>query len=267
MSRHICTLAAAAGLAISGTMAHGAFFSFASDTDDASWTFTYDAQTRTISDAEGLAGPGLSPDPIRLLIDDNNGATPAIEVMANLDASLTLSSYAGVGNGGLVIHTYLLNGSFDFMIDDGNGNAVPGITVQVQDSVMTAAGNQSNWFSTAAMQGSSDAPSDVQYIVHPVMLDMFPDLANLGVFVGESIPFEDFGFDLTVLNTNGKQGFDPGANPQDRGVSLGQDLFPAQQWYSEASFSGSAQFIPTTGSVSVLAISGLALGARRRRQS
>ena len=77
--------------------------------------------------------------------------------------------------------------------------------------------------------------------------------ADLNVFAGQSVSPDDFGFDLSLLNS--------GPN----GVAIDpQTGLPIATWRSEGSYSGSATFVPTPGAAALAGL-GLVTVSRRRR--
>jgi hypothetical protein len=236
---------ACAAVAFAAGSAQGAFFSFASDSRDHAWT--YSGSGANVSDATAPS------DPVTLLIEDNNGALPALNVSAQFNAQYTLS-FAGDVNlgGGAVSHNYLASGSFHF-VDVASGTNL--LTVNFTNCLFTARGAAASWFTTAALQGDDGSGATV---------DMIWGGANLpgyGLAPGALGSPRGFGFDLTALNTSGAIPY-AGQNP---GVALDAGHFPAATWFSESSFSASASTVPAPGCISVIGLAGLAAARRRRR--
>jgi len=220
----------------------GAFFSFASDRDDRSWTFT--GTGGTIRDAADMN------DPITLLVDDDNGILPTLEFATEFNADFTIVHAGSVAlPTGDVAHNYLLSGTFEFL---DNSTLEPILTATVTDALLTAVGGKTSWFSAAAIQGSNLGATEVQYVWSG------PDEPGYGLLAGDLPDPEDFGFDLTVLNTDGSLPFEG----KGLGVGLDASFLPDQPWFSEGSFSGSS--VPGPGTLSLLAIS-LGLCRSRRR--
>ncbi len=221
---------------ISGS-AHAAFFSFASDRDHTSWTF---------SGLGGVVEDAQDPfDPVILLIDDDNGVLPAIEFNAEFDANISITHAASIplGGGGMWAHNYMANGSFLF----SDSNSDPLLTATFQGALMTSLGTASAWGSTATIQGNDNIASAVEYTWFG------PDMPDYGLFTGDLLDPEDFGFDLTVLQTQ-----------SGLGVSLDGQFMPNELWSSEASFSGSGSNIPTPMSLMPLAAGSMLILRRRR---
>lgn len=232
MIRTAATLLVLAG----ATSAQAGIFSFASDNDHQSFTFS--GFGASVTDAQD------SNDPFELLLDDANGPNNPLSYMVEFDADFAIRHVMSVNlGGGLFVHNYSLNGTFDFI--DGSGN--PLLSATVQNGALTALGGQSTWLSSASILGADGEGASVTYTWFG------PDLPSYGVFTGQSIDPDDAAFTLTFLQSDG------GA-----GVRLGSDLLPALDWVSEGSYSGSAQFVPAPGAVSLLAGAGL-LAMRRRR--
>ena len=239
MKRAMIPLAIAA---LAGT-ANASFFSFASDNDDQSWTFS--------GMGGGMFDAADATDALTLLIDDNNGPLAPLELSVEFDADFALTYVASVAiGGGNFLHTYTVDGMFTF--DDANsGDQL--FQVDFTGAVLTAPGGENSWSSTAAALGS-DTFTDVTYT-------SFVEFADYGVFEGESVGPDDFGFDLTVLNTSGEIPF---GDPDALGVDLDPNFLPAAQWWSEGSFSGSATFVPAPGSIALLGLGGLVAFRRKR---
>jgi hypothetical protein len=237
------TLLTVAGLAAA---ANAGIFSFASDTSDQSWTFTggFHAGHFAIEDGTGLG------DPTTLLIDDANGVLDplAYSVDFNFHAHFGFLSSTPIG-GGKYLHSYIVeDGEAGWYTDTG-----PVLEMVIDGSIVTVVGGQFSWDSSGSIFGS-DSWAGVQYTsyIHE------PDY---GMYVGDSVGPQDFSFSMSAINTSGVIPYDfssPGAalDPQ--------TMMPLDDVFAEGSFSGSAQFVPTPGAVSLLAGAGL-LGFRRRR--
>lgn len=229
-------------LAAAGT-AQAGFFSFASDVADQSWTFT--GGGAGVSDS---IGPGS---PLKLLIDDDNGVMPTLEVSVDFDAAIDID-YAGSVDlgGGNFSHNYHANGSFSFK-EITTGITI--LTVEFDNQLMTALGAEFSWYTTATIQGSENPGGSVDYFWSGASLPAY------GLEPGELGFNEDFAFTLTALNTDGSLPWG-GAGA---GVGLDDDHLPGKTWYSEGSYSGGAS-IPAPASLALLGAAGL-LARRRRR--
>ena len=237
-------ITSASVIALMAGSASAAFFSFASDRDDMSWTFT--GAGASITDAHD---PG---DPLVLLVDDQNGILPELEFDVEFNASMTITHVGSIPVGTNWSHNYLLSGTFEFL--DATG--APLLTVSLDNALLTALGGQASWYTTATMQGSDLGTNGVtvDYVWHGSALpdyELFPGL--------QSDP-SDFGFDLTVLNTSGILPYMGGGE----GVGLDANMLPDQTWYSEASYSGWANPIPTPAGALTLVLGGLVATRRRR---
>jgi len=227
------TLAAVAGLA---TAANATLFSFASDVDHTSFTFT---------GIGGFVGDAMDPsEPLTLLIDDTNGPGAPITIDVEFNAAFQIAHLGSIpSGGGNFIHAYSLDGSFEFR--DASGALV--LSALVEGGSLTALGSAASWYSSGALFGADGAGSAVTYTWHGA------DIPDYGLFTGSSIGPDDAAFTLTFLQS------DPGT-----GVELGQDMLPAMGWMSEGSYSGSAFFIPAPGSLALLGFGAVAAGRRRR---
>ena len=224
-------------LALAGT-AHAQFFSIASDSDDMNWALSGDG-----GDVFAAA------DVVTLLIDDNNGPLDPLSMDVQFSADISISWVKSSDFGDNFLHVYSAEGSFEFA-DMDTGDAM--FTVSFSGAVFSSPGSENSWSSVASLLGS-DGFTDVTY-------ESFVSLPAYGIFPGLSVGPDDFGFDLTVLNDSGALPYEPGFE----GVELDDMHLPATQWWSEASYSGSANFVPTPGALVVLGLGGL-VGMRRRR--
>ncbi len=212
-----------------------AFFSFASDNDHTSWTFT--GSGGTISDANDPLDPQI------LLVDDHNGPLPAIPFAVEFQASFTIGFLASVPlGGGAFIHNYSLNGNFSFV--DAMGNTL--LSASVENGAFTALGGALSWYSTGTMQANDGAGA----VVYDWNGDDMPgyQLFRDGLSVGP----DDMAFTLTSLTMSN---MDVVLDPQTH--------LPVDNWTSEGSYSGTAP-IPAPGAAVILGIGGL-LACRRRR--
>lgn len=243
-------IALAAGVAHAGITPPPAFFSFASDQADTSWSFT--GNGATITDAMSAQ------DPIKLVIDDANGMCPSIKIQAEFFAEFSLSNYQATQIAPTTyLHSYIAEGSFGFK-DPGTG--ADWLVAQFDDSVFTSPGSATRWSSTGAALGSDDF-AGVRYQATAAFIDAInaaldgtgKTAIDYNIFEGFSVDPDDFGFDMTVLNS--------GPN----GVSINPDTgLPTKTWVSEGSYSGSATFVPTPGAAALAGLGMLAVARRRR---
>jgi len=237
-------LLACAAIALSAGSAQAAFFSFASDSRDHAWTFS--GSGANIVDATAPS------DPVLLMIEDNNGALPALSVSTQFNAQISLAFAGDVSlGGGAVSHNYLASGSFHF-VDVASGTNL--LTVTFTNCLYTSRGLATSWFSTGALQGDDGNGATVD------MTWSGASLPGYGLQPGPLAVPRGFGFDLTALNTSGAIPY----NGQNPGVGLDQNHLPNATWFSESSFSASAS-VPGPGSISLVGLAGLAAARRRRR--
>lgn len=246
-------IALAAGVAQAGVapINQPTFFSFASDQADTSWSFQGFGNQIT----DGMSAQ----DPVKLVVDDANGMCPSIKIEAEFFADFSLSNYNTINIAGNTwLHSYTAEGTFGFK-DPASG--ADWITAIFDDSVFTSPGSQFRWSSTGAALGSDDF-AGVRYEATAAFVAALNDAldgsgktaADYGVFEGFSVDPDDFGFDMTVLNS--------GPN----GVAIDpQTGLPTNEWRSEGSYSGSATFIPTPGAAALAGL-GLVSVVRRRRK-
>ncbi|TVQ64226.1 MAG: PEP-CTERM sorting domain-containing protein [Phycisphaerales bacterium] len=254
-------LGAAIAIATAAGAAQAQFFSFASNSNGENWTFEYNPQTQRLTHSDANNGS-----PVTLLVDDRNGPMPAVSIDTEFRADMTLSTLSSVAIGGdEFLHIYALNGSFEFLVDVGNGLETA-MRVEFNDATLTARGPSDRWSSTATISGGDTAsdPGRVTYSFFQPLVGLVPNAAAYGLGVGSSIGPDDFSFTLTSLNTSGALPFDPESNPGALGTPTGgPGDFPTQTWWSEGSFSGSA-IIPSPASLALLGMGGLAMARRRR---
>lgn len=232
-----------AGLA---AVAQAGIFSFASDYSDQSWTFIVENHGDHVAIEDGTHFT----DPTILLIDDANGVLDPLSfsVDFNLHADLDYQASTPIG-GGKFLHTYRVEEAVaGWYLDSG-----PVLEMTFDDSIITIVGDEFGWDSAGSMFGA-DSWAAVQYT-------SYIDAPAYGMYVGDSVGPQDFGFSITALNTSGVLPWDfsePGAELDP------QTMMPLEEVYAEGSFSGSARFVPAPGTAALLLSSGL-LGMRRRR--
>jgi MYXO-CTERM domain-containing protein len=237
MSHRLLFLAGSGLIAGAALPAHAALFSFPSDNDSFSWTFSGSgASVRDANDPTDL---------VNLLLDDDNGPLPTLSFQTEFEASFRLTYLASVplGNGSF-IHNYALSGTFSFL-DVNNGNQ-PLLVGTIDAGAFTALGDQSNWFSTGTIQGGDNAfGGAVSYTWNGAAL------AGYNIAPGLLAGPDTAAFTLTLLNAGGP------------GVALGQDHLPTMSWNSEGSYSGSTN-VPAPAAGGLLTL--LGLGSLRRRR-
>lgn len=234
-TRSAIGLSAALAAVLAAGSAQAATFSFASDTNPNDFTFA--GTGGSVTDAQDPT------DPVVLMLDDNNGPLPALSFNVEFDADFTIShvNSAQVAPG-VFTHSYALNGSFSF--SQGGSNL---LTCTITDGALVALGGAATWGSTDTILGS-DNPGSVAYTW------LGADLPAYGVFNGTSVGTDDAAFTLTFLQ-----------NALGSGAALNPaNMLPGGNWTSEGSFSGTAFFIPAPGSLSLLGLTALAAGRRRR---
>jgi hypothetical protein len=230
------------GLLLAAGGAQATTFSFASDVDHTSWTFT---------GVGALVNAALDPgNPQTLLVDDDNGPNPALTFAVEFRANMVLQHAASVPlGGGQVFHIYNVAAapegpsSFGFYLPDGS----PLLTAVFNNGVFRNVGGAGFW-GTGANFSASDLSGSVTYTWFG------PDLPQYGLFNGQSsVGLDDAAF--TFSNINSGQG---------PGVALNDANYPGAPWSSEGSYSGTAHFVPAPGTLALLGLGGL-ISARRRR--
>lgn len=265
MSKSLVRSLTVVGVLAGAGSAQATFFSMASDTNSAGYTFM------------GSAGSGGSnsfqimndvANTFLLRVDDNNGPLPYIEIPVKFVANLlaTPANSGPIAPGSMIWrHSYALTGSFRFLANDGTDAELLRVDIDPgSPSVMTVIGSQNSWSSSGALLGSDSfgPASSVTYTATQALVNKLGGNViafGYGIALGagqtqvSSTQTDDFGFDVTVLN-NGTLGAP---------VALNDGKAPNSGWKSEASFSGSA-VIPAPGSAALLAM-GTLVAARRRR--
>jgi hypothetical protein len=260
--RSFSALTAIAGLVTLAGSAQATFYSFASDNTDTLPTFVGTAgANNTFSIADSGAQNRFT-----LLIDDNNGASPAITLNTRLIANLTARSAGMVMFGAFAQYNYSVTGSFSF-VNPANQSEV-WLTINFADTansaLMTVPGNASSWGTAGAVIGA-DSFTAVDYTLSAAGFNAFQAAlaiqspgtpsSQYGVqAAGLSQGPDDFSFTLTRLNASGVN------------VAVDQQTkLPTAAWNSESSFSGSSgAFIPGPASAALCVLGGL-LASRRRR--
>jgi hypothetical protein len=240
MKTFVLAMTAAAGLA---GAANAAFFSFASDTANRQWTFKGLGNTVTQGDVNGSD--------IDLILNNDNGGAQ-VSIATKFFANWTLTHVSSTNVGPYIAHSYRATGMFEWR-DASTGAMV--LRGDFTDALFTATGRANSWDSTATVMG---ADSYTQFGYTSGIND-----PSVGMAIGAMSGPQDFGFTLTVINTSGALPYIP--NSANRGSTLGADLLPNRQWWSEGSFSGSA--VPTPGSVALLGLGGLLCAKRNRKQA
>jgi MYXO-CTERM domain-containing protein len=247
MNKILAGTVSALALGLLAGTANAAFFSFASDNDSTTWTFS--GAAASVQDAEDARDPQV------LLIDDDNGILPTLAIPVEFDADFSIAHRGTTALAGGFVHNYDLSGSFAFL---SGGNAF--IVGSIINGSLAAQGGQNSWGSTATIQGN-DQSGSVTYTFTPALFafvaaNFSVDLESYGISPGQSIGVDDAAFTLSVLNR--------GSGVDNRGVGLNPNTrLPASEWRSEGSFSGSS-VIPSPGSLALLGLGGLVVGRRRR---
>lgn len=238
----IAHMLGATGLAFAVAGAQATTFSFASDNDHTSRTFTGVGNVLT-----SALDPG---NPQVLMVDDDNGLNPAlafnVEFRANF--SLTHATSLNIG-GGQFMHVYGVSpavpegpASFGFYNADGS----PLLLASFSFGVYRNVGSAGAW-GTGANFTTSDLSASVTYTWFG------PDLPAYGLYTGQaSVGLDDAAFTFTDLFSD--------AGP---GVPLSNN-YPSMGWASEGSFSGTAHFVPAPGLFAVAGAAGLLVSRRRR---
>lgn len=268
--RNSFVTAAAVLLSVAGS-ARATFVSFGSDGDSTHWTFSSAAAS---GGSFAITSPTVSA--LTLLIDDDNGAAPTLAIPVRFSANLTAtfgSSSPIFPTSSVFNHTYLINGSFTFSNPANPSEAW--LTISVGDTsaptagpgVLIVPGGASSWGSAGAIIGA-DQFANITYTATQAFVDAVNAAALIGgntnstygVFAGNSAAPDDFGFDLSVINTGGSTGTIQGPP-----VQIGTNGLPLSTWRAESSFSGSAvNGIPAPGAVALLGM-GMVVAIRRRR--
>jgi uncharacterized protein (TIGR03382 family) len=231
------------GLALAAGSAHATTtFSFASDSDHTSWTFR--GVGNLVNDAQDRS------DIITLLVDDGNGPLPALQYQVEFQFNGVLTFIQSVPlGGGQFLHTYALTGpnggpgNFGFFLPNGDSL----LTASFEGGVFSSQGGPGGWDSTAGAS-VADLVGAITYTWHG------PDMPGYGLFSGQSsIGTDDAVFTFSFLNTNGDPGAPFGAGP-----------YPGAPWFSEGSYSGTANFVPAPGALALLGLGGVVVGRRRR---
>lgn len=218
-------------------------FSFASDSDNANFTWRGTGSNIQNGNSDG--------NQLTLVIDDGNGPAPALTYNVSFFAGFSISSTGSIpAGGGRFLHTYGVNasaneaaGSFEFRTASGDVL----LSATIVAGSFSALGTQGAWGTAAGLAATDNATAQVEYVWNG------PDLPAYGLFHGaHSQGIDDAAFTFTYLqNAAGAPG-----------VGLDSEL--PGQWFSEGSYSGTANFIPTPGAMALLGLGGLAMARRRR---
>lgn len=234
-------LACVAAVILAAGTAQGAFFSFASGSASGAWTFT--------GPGGANFGSGLGATPVTLLIDDDNGPLPTLQVSSRFESTVSLSHVASIPlGGGSFAHQYLANGSFTF-IDAAAGT--PLLTTQFTNALFTSRGGEGSWGTTASLQGDGSGNGSVS------MVWSGANLPGYGLTPGP-LGLPNFAFGMSALNSSGAIPY----SSQMPGRALSNSL-PSGAWFAEASFTAAA--IPAPGVLGALAAGGIVAMRRRRR--
>ncbi len=240
-------IASVAGVLLAAGTTQAAFFSFASDSADHAWTFR----------GNGAAinqGTGAN-DPLILHIDDNNGLAPALNVSVSFVANYSLTFVGSTPlPGGAQALSYAANGSFTYT-DIASGVTL--LTTTFSNALFSTRASPNNfWATTATLQVDDGLGAAVSMMWGGANLPQY-GLAP-GALNGSP---RGFAFTLTALNSSGAIPY-AGQNP---GVAIDPvSRLPTSQWFSEGSYSASANVIPTPGALALAGIGGSMFFRRRR---
>ncbi|HYF16046.1 MAG TPA: hypothetical protein VD971_13335 [Phycisphaerales bacterium] len=214
-----------------------ALVSFASDTQPSQPTF--------FGDGAGLLdGPGVTN--VVLLIDDDNGPLPALEIPAEFRVFTLLGAAVSTPIGGGFLHTHTISTGTAFGFFDAGGNPLLTATIAA-GGVLTSIGGPNAWGGTATIQ-ASDAAGAITYQWHGAENPAY------GLFAGLSVGYDDAAFTLSNLRTF------PSGPP---GIPLSGGR-PGGAWSAEGSFSGTMHFVPGPGTYAFVAPAMTVLTRRRR---
>jgi len=233
-------------LALASGTAQAAFLSFASDSADTAWTFT--GNGANVTAATGNV-------PLVLHIDDNNGPAPVLQVSVSFVAQYTLTFVGSVNlPGGAQALSYAANGSFTFS-DTPGGPAL--LTTTFTNALFSVRASPNNvWATTGSLQVDDGLGATVSMVWGGANLPAY-GLAP-GALTGTP---RGFGFDLTAINTSGAIPY----NGQNPGVAINANTrLPTAQWWSEGSYSASANVIPGPATLAVIGLGAIATRRRRR---
>lgn len=228
MMRSIVGMAALAGLA--GT-ANATLYSFASDNDPSSFTWS--------GAGDGIVDANDASDPFALLVDDDNGILPTLSFDVELEADVKIVHVASVPFGGSFLHYYSAFGNVSF---NAAGSGALLLSIDFDGALFSAVGSMTSWSSTAGLS-ASDSFANVTYTWFG------PSDANYGLGGGASTGPDDMAFTFSFIN-------------QGAGVNLDPNTKLPTDWVSEGSYSGSS--VPAPGALAALGVAGL-IGTRRRR--
>lgn len=214
-------------------------FSFASDVAGDEPTFIGEAGTGVIENLRVDTG---------LFVDDANGPLPTLGFDTSFYVNFQMT-YSGSFNlpGGQVLHTYAIDGAFEFL-------SSPTMRATITGGVLTSLGTAGSWGSTATIQASSLSGGTVSYEW------LGDDQPAYNLFTGAiTSDLTDAAFTLSNILSF------PAGGAGAPGVTIDpQTGLPNVAWSSEGSYSGSAYFVPAPGAVTIAGL-GIASLARRRR--
>lgn len=199
--------------------------------------------------SEASISSGRTPTVPDLLVDDANGPLPTLvyeHTRFAVDFTLTSLGAATLPTG-QVLHSYSVDGTFTFWLP-----AV--MSASIESGILTVLGDANSWGSSATIQASSLAGSNVTYNWNT------DDQPAYNLFNGASTSeMTDVAFTLSNITSF------PGGPTTISGVTIDpQTGLPNMTWQSEGSFSGSAFFVPAPGTAMIAGLGLAALGRRRR---
>jgi len=238
MLKHV--LACAAGsLMMANVAAASVTFSFASDSHLQGPVFMGDqvAGQNQLTNFAPLNN-------LTLLVDPDNtvpGGVTSFDASFNFSAST--SAYQSSSFGGVTVHQWVLNGSFQFVDTISNLDI---LTVNFNQAIMTnVSSSGSSLGSSATLQSSFDVDPGLTFTAGAA-------LNLIGITSADISSMQDFAFTLTSIREHLTNNLPV--------LGAGGDW--TMPWTSEASFSATA--VPVPGVLALFAMAGLTCSRRRR---